>query len=226
MDDARRAVTLVTPENATLGHALGAALTSRGWAVHEVRSDGILHDLGPHALVVLVEDDQGRCPPRQPVVGTLRRVIGIGSVRSLPVLERMQRHGAVVLNQAAPMLTLLHHVETAVTRPLSSEEIVTAAALRRRVVENECLTLLTAAEDAVLRAMLAGAGAVQIGVHRHLSIHTVRSHIKGVLAKLDVRSQLEAVAVARRAGRMDWLFDATVRFTNSGEDDRLGVRAG
>ncbi|NNU27569.1 LuxR C-terminal-related transcriptional regulator [Isoptericola sediminis] len=213
-----RAITLVSPEGATLGHALAAALASRGWTVMMRRTEGVLPDLGGQDVVVLVEDDHGNWTCRRPLaVG--RSWICIGSVRSLPGLLAMQRRGAVVLNQSAPMLTLVCHVETAVTRAAPADLAVAALTLRRRLAERDGLNLLTSTEDAILRAMLAGASAAQIGLHRHASVNTVRTHIKAVLAKLGVRSQLEAVAVAHRAGCMEWLFDAMVKFTNSGDDD-------
>ena len=69
-----------------------------------------------------------------------------------------------------------------------------------------------------LALLVAGVGATQIGTRRHLSLNTVRTHIRSILVKLGVRSQLEAVAVARRSGSASWLVEPQARFTNPGED--------
>ncbi|WP_134322582.1 response regulator transcription factor [Cumulibacter soli] len=59
---------------------------------------------------------------------------------------------------------------------------------------------LTDRERQVLIRIVDGQDATRIAADLELSVLTVRGHIKAVLAKLGVRSQLEAVALASRAG--------------------------
>jgi DNA-binding NarL/FixJ family response regulator len=59
---------------------------------------------------------------------------------------------------------------------------------------------LTPREEEVLAALVDGEAAVAIADRATVSEATVRSHIRSVLTKLEVRSQLQAVAKARRAG--------------------------
>ena len=59
---------------------------------------------------------------------------------------------------------------------------------------------LTPREREVLLRLVAGDDAARIAAKLSLSVLTVRSHIKSVLAKLGVSSQLEAVAEATRMG--------------------------
>ncbi|KQX69986.1 response regulator [Angustibacter sp. Root456] len=59
---------------------------------------------------------------------------------------------------------------------------------------------LTPREEAVLAALVEGEPAGAIAARTTVSEATVRSHIKSVLSKLGVGSQLQAVAQARRAG--------------------------
>lgn len=66
---------------------------------------------------------------------------------------------------------------------------------RRRVDVN-----LTRREREVLRLMREGLDAQAMARDLHVSVHTARSHIKKVLAKLGAHSQLEAVAIANRLG--------------------------
>ena len=58
---------------------------------------------------------------------------------------------------------------------------------------------LTAREQAVLAALMDGRSAERIADEAFVSIATVRSQIRSILEKLDVRSQLAAVALAHRA---------------------------
>lgn len=64
----------------------------------------------------------------------------------------------------------------------------------------EQFRLLTVRECEVLQKVIEGKNAQQIADDAYLSIATVRSHIKSILHKLDVSSQLAAVALAARAG--------------------------
>jgi DNA-binding NarL/FixJ family response regulator len=70
---------------------------------------------------------------------------------------------------------------------------------RRRV---ECFERLTAREREVLHDLAQGMPAEVIAATRFVAVSTVRSHIRSILQKLGVNSQLAAVALAARSG---WL---------------------
>lgn len=57
---------------------------------------------------------------------------------------------------------------------------------------------LTPRQAEVLRLLEHGRSTRQIAEELHLSIETVRNHVRGILRALDVHSRIEAVAVARR----------------------------
>ena len=63
------------------------------------------------------------------------------------------------------------------------------------------LDRLTAREREVLSDLVCGLAANEIAERRFVSLTTVRTHIRAILRKLDVNSQLAAVALARRS---DW----------------------
>jgi DNA-binding NarL/FixJ family response regulator len=64
----------------------------------------------------------------------------------------------------------------------------------------ERITRLTPREREILALMVSGMDRVAIATRLYLSINTVRTHNKNILAKLQVHSSLEAVSVALRAG--------------------------
>jgi len=57
---------------------------------------------------------------------------------------------------------------------------------------------LTPRQVEVLRYLEQGRSTEQIASHLHLSVQTVRNHVRGILRALGVHSRLEAVAVARQ----------------------------
>jgi DNA-binding NarL/FixJ family response regulator len=59
------------------------------------------------------------------------------------------------------------------------------------------LLLLTRSERRVLYHLTTGATAIEIAEKLVLSLATVRSHIRSILRKLEVSSQLAAVAIAQ-----------------------------
>jgi DNA-binding NarL/FixJ family response regulator len=67
--------------------------------------------------------------------------------------------------------------------------------------------MLSLREREVLRALMAGQSANTIAATSFVSLSTVRSQIRAVLQKLNVNSQLEAVAVAARC---DWSADESL----------------
>ena len=58
---------------------------------------------------------------------------------------------------------------------------------------------LTITEHRVLYHMMMGASASEMAAHLVVSVATVRSHIRSILRKLGVTSQLAAVALANGA---------------------------
>jgi DNA-binding NarL/FixJ family response regulator len=62
---------------------------------------------------------------------------------------------------------------------------------------------LTARERETLTALSQGLDVRRIAALQGISTHTCRGHVRRLLAKLDVHSQLEAVAVAQKHGLLD-----------------------
>ncbi len=77
-------------------------------------------------------------------------------------------------------------------------EVARAERERRRKYER-----LTLREMAVLAELSEGRSASEIADSSYTSVNTVRTHIKSVLQKLEVNSQVAAVALAHRNGWVD-----------------------
>jgi DNA-binding NarL/FixJ family response regulator len=122
----------------------------------------------------------------------------------------VERGAATVLPKDSDLDTLVD-VLTAVRdgRPVLAEgrrQDLLAAARRHRTDEEVRLApfrSLSPREDEVLHALAAGMPAASIAAAGYVSEATVRTQIRAVLTKLGVSSQLQAVAVARRAGWLD-----------------------
>lgn len=101
------------------------------------------------------------------------------------------------LGKDASLAEILNGVRTAVSgRPVLAPSLAEHPVTRLR---------LTPREQEVLNALCRGQDATSIGAVLGISLHTARDHIRSLLGKLGSRSQLHAVAVARRAGLADEL---------------------
>lgn len=85
-----------------------------------------------------------------------------------------------------------------VMRPARRDELLQKS--RRRSALEAKLRSLSPREAEVLSALIEGMSAETIASALFVSVATVRSHIRSILRKVDVTSQLAAVAAARRAG--------------------------
>lgn len=74
-----------------------------------------------------------------------------------------------------------------------------------RLEEQERLATLSPNEVEILMLLLAGCTPAEMARSRVVSISTVRTQVKWILSKLEVRSQIAAVATAHRAG---WVADS------------------
>ena len=66
--------------------------------------------------------------------------------------------------------------------------------------EQQAVARLTDRERDVLELLVAGKRRAEVAASMFVSVNTVRTHTRNLLAKLEVHSSVEAVSVARRAG--------------------------
>jgi DNA-binding CsgD family transcriptional regulator len=64
------------------------------------------------------------------------------------------------------------------------------------MVADQRTASLSAREIDVLEELAKGTGTEQIALRLHVSPHTVRTHIKNIMRKLDARTRAHAVAIA------------------------------
>ncbi|HEX9467358.1 MAG TPA: response regulator transcription factor [Acidimicrobiia bacterium] len=83
-------------------------------------------------------------------------------------------------------------------RPARRDELVALGRRRRRLQDR--VNRLSKREAEVLVALADGHTAEMIAARQFVSLGTVRTHVRSILRKLEVNSQLAAVATARQAG--------------------------
>ncbi|MCZ7525578.1 MAG: response regulator transcription factor [Acidimicrobiia bacterium] len=151
-----------------------------------------------------------------PLVGPIRDlgsdvVILTGVTDRAELAECLEAGAAGVVSKAEHFETLVEDVDRLVhgrsilpahERASMLEELRCARAEARARIEP--FERLTVREREVLQDLCDGLSAEAISEAAYVSITTIRSHIRSVLQKLGVGSQLAAVAMARRA---DWSHD-------------------
>lgn len=125
-----------------------------------------------------------------------------GVVQPAQKATLMERGAAGFVHMASSLSELLTEVADALAgRALLSEEerrslrVELAAARRQR----SGFDRLTPREAAILAGLVEGRSVAEIALGAFVSAGTVRSQIHSILHKLEVKSQLAAVAAARRA---------------------------
>jgi DNA-binding NarL/FixJ family response regulator len=122
-------------------------------------------------------------------------------------LARCVEEGAVAIidksMDVATLIHLAHDAGTVSTLLARTERYRLDDALRehraQRRAERRPLEMLTPREREVLRDLTLGFRAREIAERSFVSLSTVRSQIKSILAKLDTRSQVQAISMAMRS---------------------------
>ncbi|MGB3185319.1 MAG: LuxR C-terminal-related transcriptional regulator [Ornithinimicrobium sp.] len=213
-----RDVTIIAAPEGILAAGLSAALGSRGWTT--LRRDFCdPPDLRRSRSLLVVDDGQGEYARVAAQVREASACVCVGSVRSLPLLIRLAERGSPVLDSAAPFVVLVRLAERALigTRPLKRPDPEAVNGVRLRMNEADSLRSLTPPETEVLQLLMQGFLAGEIAASTHRSLHTVRSHIKAVLNKLGVTSQVSAIAVAERSGLYSSLTEQRATFVNGNQ---------
>lgn len=110
--------------------------------------------------------------------------------------------------RSAEMLEMLRGAmrkEAAISPALAGrmlEEFRRLSSLAPRSDENETIEILTRREQEVLGLVAEGATDKEIAARLSLSLHTVKSHMRNILAKLQVNSRREAARLAKSRGML------------------------
>lgn len=123
------------------------------------------------------------------------------------IIEALRAGAQAYVTKDASFEELLAAIRSAVRReswvPPRLLAPVLATLLHPSDPRNEAearLRLLSTREWEVLECLVSGMTQAAIGAKLYLSANTVRTHIRNLLTKLEVRSSLEAVGLALRAG--------------------------
>lgn len=208
---------LIVEDHELLAGTMAMALRQQGLDVHAAAGPSgaavveLARKLAP--VLILLDLDLGAALGSgldliRPLVATGARVVMVTGVADQARLGACLEAGAVgVVSKAAEFSVLIETVNRAIDGgPLMRDEdrqaLLDAARDRRRADHDRLAPFdaLSPKEQAVLVHLLAGESAETIAERSYVSLATVRSHIRAILLKLGVNSQLAAVALARNAG--------------------------
>ena len=161
--------------------------------------------------VVLIDTDASSGPvawaiSRMKETAPRCKVIVLASEeRAGPIVDALQAGASGYLTRDASIEELVqatrsvHEGEVVVPAEMTSELLVTLLSQRGYRDEAQArLELLTRREREVLGLLAQGADKDMIAQQLVISPETARTHVQNILAKLEVHSQLEAAAFARR----------------------------
>jgi DNA-binding NarL/FixJ family response regulator len=213
---------LIIDDHALVSTTLAMALESRGILTHcsEASSVEAMRRATANVTpgVALVDVDLGVAPDGRmrsgvdlvPVLVDLgwQVVMLTGSARAPDVAAAIAAGAIGWLHKKAPFEALLASIVAAVAgeRLLSDEERLQLVRLHygekaQALIRRAGFDQLTAREREVLDGLVAGKRAAAIAEESVVSLATVRTQIRSILAKLGVSSQLEAVALCREIDR-------------------------
>jgi DNA-binding NarL/FixJ family response regulator len=208
----------IVEDHLLLAETLRAALGESGISpsvvpaapVHELLGD--LLTLQPELVLLDLDLDQfgDSTPLIAPLVEAEVRVLLVtGTSDRLRIACALEQGALAVHRKSADFDSLLAKTRQALTAhgPLDAEErvLLLDELVRSRLAAERTMApfrRLTAREQDTLRALAGGRSVNEIARDWVVAEATVRSHVRGVLAKLGVGSQLAAVAIAAQSG---WL---------------------
>jgi DNA-binding NarL/FixJ family response regulator len=220
MERSCRAVVAIVDQHVLFTECLAMALERRNYAHSAVpvpagsgQTERVLGQLlAVRPDVVLLNADLGQWCDASALISPMVRagvaVVVITEASDEAQWGRCLEQGArVVLPKTASLVSLV-----SVVRRLTQGQVVLERAERERLVAvhrrqsatrrdaRERLQELSPQEGEIMRHLMAGRSVREIAALRLVSEATVRSQVKAILAKLNLNSQLAAVAAAHHAG--------------------------
>ena len=210
---------LLVDDHAVIAAPLAMALQASGFGrvaaidPEDLRPESVLdHARQVEADIVLLDLHLGGgrigLPMVEPLINLGAKVVLFTASTDPHLIASALRAGAeAVVDKAMPFHRLVAAlVELADGRelmPADEREALIEALSEAEAADHARLApfrALTDREAAVLRCLIDGQSPKQIARSEGISVSTVRGHIQRVLAKLEVSSQREALALARAAG--------------------------
>jgi DNA-binding NarL/FixJ family response regulator len=214
-NDDRRGTVLIVDDHPLVADALRETLEYRMLdvaVVEDVSLEGVLVAAErTHASLAVVDIDLGEgrngVDLIEPLTARGVRVLVLSGLRDAATLGRSLRAGAVaMLAKTESPAAIGRAIEDALAGRLAMRStqrdwlLERADTVERRQTQRLApFNELTPGEAGVLEALTDGLNAAEIAQARAVSLTTVRTHIRSILRKLDVNSQLAAVALARQA---------------------------
>lgn len=208
---------LLIEDHALLAQSLTLALRTEGIVAEPAPTDSRERILdaayeGGYALILLDLDLDGRLGSGlsliKPLQGTGARVVMLTGVDDRERLAECVKEGAVGLVSTRQRFDqLLEALRDAMAlgsllRPDQRDELLAELRRQRKAREDSLVAFerLTHREKQVLAALMEGHTAGDVASEWIVEVSTVRSHIRSLLLKLGVNSQIAAIAMAHRAG--------------------------
>jgi DNA-binding NarL/FixJ family response regulator len=183
-------------------------LSAAGWRVVRIAGEDALARAAGEAEIagrlVLIADSTGKMPDLRVLAGRSRpRIVAIGTRRAFATLAEVvsSQVAGAVLDADQPFADLIASLDRLLRRAPAADVLGLVADLRAREEEAQRFVQLSRREQEVLAWLLSGSSAAEIAAAEQVSMATVRSHLRAVLTKLDVSSQLAAVALTHRSCR-------------------------
>jgi DNA-binding NarL/FixJ family response regulator len=208
---------LLVEDHDLMAQALTLALQSMGFdhvvAAEDLSEEGVLQASKSHrADIVLLDIYLGpritSIPIIAPLVASGARVMMLTASQDPVQLARCIEAGAIgIFEKSQPFDQLLGFIEDAVTgktllEPAARDALL--ALLRDHRAHEKARALpfesLSAKEQEVLALLTQGKSADDVSAELFVSVATVRTHVRAILRKLGVNSQLAAVVLAQRSG--------------------------
>ena len=209
---------VLVDDHALLAQALISELRARGFHAQTIvpeSQEKLASDLlvGSHPARLVILDinlgDAGSCLPLiRPLSERGVRVLVISGSTNAPEVGACLEAGACgFVSKASPF----EHLLLAVDRSLRDQEVLTEGqrleyltalweARGRQIEQARPFHRLTEREEEVLHLLCDGHDVRTIAQRYYMALPTVRTHVRGILTKLGVSSQLEAVTQAYRSG--------------------------